>query len=320
MNEQECIERMVAPGTRRPGKYREGVIQIHVTRACDQSCFGCTQGSNLGGKPGMISPDQFAQACKSLQGYFGVVGVFGGNPAMHPQFELLCEILRAHFPYEQRGLWCNNPINESKAQAMRATFDPAVSNLNVHMDQASLDRFYAWWPEARPFGLDRDSRHSPVYVSMKDLRIDESRRYELISRCDINQHWSAMMGVFRGELRAWFCEIAGAQSILRQDDPDYPDTGIDLSKLPSTYQWWQLPMQAFAHQVEKHCHDCGVPLRGYGELAVSNPDGIEQTSAAWEPVFRPKKPSRRVALVTQEDQLRSQFLARMTDYLGNSRR
>ena len=36
MNEQECLERMVAPGTRRPGKYREGVVQVWITRACDQ--------------------------------------------------------------------------------------------------------------------------------------------------------------------------------------------------------------------------------------------------------------------------------------------
>src|SRR5262245_32087502 len=101
MTEQECLNKMVAPGTRRPGKYRQGVIQIWVTRACDKSCYNCTQGSNLGGKPGMITPEQFEVAVQSLVGYFGVVGVFGGNPAMHPQFEGLCEILAKYIPREQ---------------------------------------------------------------------------------------------------------------------------------------------------------------------------------------------------------------------------
>src|SRR5678815_405006 len=124
MTEQECLSKMVAPGTRRPGKYREGVIQIHVTRACDKACFNCTQLSNLGGKTEFMSPEHFAQAVESLRGYFGVVGVFGGNPAMSPHFVEYCRILRDSWvPFNQRGLWCNNPISIDKACAARLTFD-----------------------------------------------------------------------------------------------------------------------------------------------------------------------------------------------------
>src|SRR5580698_720008 len=113
---------MIPPGAIKRGKFLNGVIQIWVTRACDNSCFGCTQGSNLGGKPGMISPEHFEQACISLKGYHGVVGMFGGNPATHPQFSTLCEIMRNHVPRDHRGLWCNNPISEANAASMRMTF------------------------------------------------------------------------------------------------------------------------------------------------------------------------------------------------------
>ena len=357
MTEQECLERMVAPGTRRPGKYREGVIQVWVTRACDQSCFGCTQGSNLGGKPEFITVEQFEQAVISLRGYFGVVGTFGGNPAMHPKFDELCLVLQRHVPFEQRGLWCNNPRGWGKW--MRETFNPAVSNLNVHLDRAAFEEFKRDWPECNPVGLDRDSRHSPPFVAMKDVVkkpcencngncwvdhcddgfcgdqipcpkcngtgsiMDESRIWELISGCDINQHWSAMIGVFRGGLRAWFCEVAGAQAMLHQDEPDYPDTGLDPNMIyvgtPPRLgaAWWELPMQAFRDQVRMHCFDCGVPLRGYGELAMSA-EGCEQTSATHAEVYQPKRRGRPVQCVTRVEQLGVGRIQTMTRYLQNA--
>lgn len=330
MTEQEALARMIPPGMRRPSKpYRGGVIQVHVTRACDKACYGCTQGSNLAGRTTFISPENFTAILDSLKGYWGVVGVFGGNPATHPRFEGLCAILREHFPREQCGLWCNNPLTPEKGAAMRATFDPAVSNLNVHLDTLAYHNFRQWWPEARPFGEHQDSRHSPVYVAMKDVVADEGERWRLISDCDINKHWSAMAGEFRGQPRAWFCEIAGAQSILHQDDPDYPDTGLDPRTVweveehrehlfgGPTARWWQLGMLAFKHQVRKHCHECGVPLRGHGELAMSAEAGArEQVSATHEAIFRPKRKGRAVELVTVRDQLGAP-LAKMTDYLGN---
>lgn len=360
MNEQQALAKMKAPGDRKPGKYLEGVIQIHVTRACDKSCYNCTQGSNLVGPYTFIKPENFRIACESLRDYFGVVGVFGGNPALHPQFIELCEILRETIPYERRGLWCNHPITRGKARAMRATFNPKVSNLNVHLDQKAYDLFKEEWPESKPFGLDRDSRHSPPFVAMKDVLTkypnhnpfctsckstlgtsrfceecsdfnrnyresfraeiyDEEKAWELISECDINQHWSAMIAEFRGEPRAYFCEIAGAQAVLNQDNPDYPDTGLFL---PRQYRidgkevaWWKLPIQCFDEQVRFHCHRCGVPLRGHGELAQSK-DGVNQVSAEYRDLYRPKG-NRRVEEVTQLVQL-GEPLPKMTHYLQNS--
>lgn len=313
MNREQALRRMISPGMQRPGKPRGGVIQIWATRACDKSCFGCTQGSNLGGKLSFISLDHFRQACESLRDYFGIVGVFGGNPAIHPQFEELCKIIQEVIPYERRGLWSNNPLGKGKI--MRETFNPAVSNLNVHLDQKAYEEFRRDWPEARPFGLDRDSRHSPVYTALKDLVPDESERWEMISRCDINQHWSAMIGVFRGELRGWFCEIAGAQAMLHQHDPNYPDTGLWIR--PGLPSWWKQPMQEFGYQVDVHCHGCGVPLKGHGELAQAEEEnGVEFVSATHLDIYKPKRFDREVQVVTSREQL-GEPLGRMTHYLQN---
>lgn len=299
---------MVPPSQRRPNAYRGGIIQIWLTRACDKSCFGCTQGSNLGGKPGMMTPEQFEEACLSLKDYWGVVGVFGGNPAVSPHFEACCEIMRRHIPYEQRGLWCNNL--KGKGAAARATFNPAVCNLNVHMDAEALAEFRRDWPEAMPCGTDKDSLHAPPLVALQDVVPSEAERWHLIGKCDVNQNWSAMIGVFRGELRGYFCELAGAISMLHQHEPDYPDTG-----LPVTPGWWNQPMSAFEAQARRQCHECGIPLRAKGELAQGGQ--TEQVSATHAGVFKTKTPGRLVQIVTRRDELKGQ-VAKATDYLGNA--
>lgn len=309
MNEQQCLNEMVAPGTRRKGKYREGVIQIWVTRVCDKACFGCTQGSNLAGYSPEITVENFEKAVVSLKDYFGVVGMFGGNPTLHKHYAELCKILQRHIPYEQRGIWCNKLFG--KGAITRETFNPAVSNINVHMDLEAANEFRRDWPEVHVVGLNTDSRHSPPFVAMRDVISNESERWRLIASCDINKHWSALIGQFRGEARAWFCEIAGSQSILHQDDPNYPDTGVEV--VPG---WWQRPMESFAHQVRKHCHECSVPLRIYGELSQAE-QGTEYTSVTHQEIFIPKKRERNVEhFVGVAEKKVGSFI----DYIGNAKR
>lgn len=341
MNEHDALKRMISPGMKRKGIWRNGVLQIWITRSCDLSCFGCTQGSNLGGRPGRITVEQFEQAMKSLKGYFGVIGIFGGNPALHPEFETICDILAAHFPKEQRGLWCNHP--RGHIDKIRETFSTAVSNLNVHLVRPAYDEFVNGWPESRSIvkGLDPawpeaeairrsgskayahrvgDSRHSPPYVAMQDLdRLPypngtykpntAENRWELIADCDINKHWSAMIAVFRDQLRGYFCEIAGAQAMLHQHEEGYPDLG-----LPVEPGWWERSMQDFGAQARFHCHACGIPIRTHGELAVGG--ATEQVSATHQTIFHPKSRTRPVELVQLSTQL-VERTTRVTDYMEN---
>lgn len=292
------LSKMVAPRDHRPGIWRGGVIQVHVTRACDLACTHCTQGSNLAGKPVMMTPDQFDAALASLDGYFGVVGMFGGNPAMHPQFDELCRIMRARIPFPQRGLWCNNL--RGKGAHAKITFNPRHSNLNVHLDSAAADEIRRDWPEAAPFikGESEDSLHGSPWVSMEDVGIPEAERWRLISQCDINRHWSAMLCVVRGQLRAFFCEIAGAQAMLHQDNPDWRGTGQPMpdTGLPVVPGWWRRGMEAYEQQVSEHCHQCGVPLRRPGQLAVGGE--LDEFSETHRHIARPKTPGRVVELVT----------------------
>lgn len=305
MNEQEAISRMVAPGTPREGKWRRGVMQIHLTRSCDLACSNCTQGSQFGGKADFISLQNFETALQSLKGYFGLIGIFGGNPALHPEFDKICNILSRYFPKEQCGLWCNHP--RGKARIMRQTFNPSMSNLNVHLKQEAYDEFKRDWPECHPFGLEKDSRHSPVHGNMSNFVPEESDRWKLISNCDINQHWSAMICQFRGELRAFFCEIAGSQAILNQYNKQYPDTGM-----PVTLGWWRKPMEEFTDQVRFHCHRCLVPLRGHGALAQKE----HVTTITEEYKHLKPKGAHGLEILTEGDDIHVERNRLVTQYLG----
>ena len=322
MTEDEAISKMVAPSMNRSGRWLGGILQIKVTRVCDASCINCTQGSQLKGPHQEMTPEQFEIACQSLQGYQRVVGLFGGNPATTKAFPEYCRILRKYIGTTRAGLWCNNPITLENATLMRSTFNPGYSVLNCHLNEKAYELFKKGWPESRPFGQDHDSRHSPPWVAMKDIIADEGKRWELIAQCDINQYWSAAIGLFRGQLRAWVCEIMAAQSELHQDDPDYPDTGVALPLPPGATPWWTWPMSFFQEQVRKHCHECGVPLRGYGELACAAEDGgVEQVSATHAGIYKTKRPGRRVEVVTSLEQLGMGRLktGKLTDYVANAR-
>jgi len=308
----QAVAKMVAPGTKRPSIWRNGVLQIIITKSCDKSCTHCTQGSNLTTKTGLMTPEQFDIACQSLEGYFGVVGVFGGNPASSKHFDDICKVMRGRIPFEQRGLWCNNPLGKGKT--CRITFDPKISNLNVHLDQEAYQEFARDWPESTKYlkGHDTDSRHGPVYVAMQDVIADEGERYDLIGNCDINKYWSAIICVVRGELRGFFCEIAGAMAMLHQNDPNWPDLGVKIEP-----GWWQKPMQDFKDQVEHYCNRCGIPLKGKGDYAINGT--TEQVSETHKDIYKPKDRTKLVQLVTSREQIGEGYLPKSTDYIENGR-
>lgn len=296
MEASEALSQMVLPSHKRP-VWMSGIVQIMVGRQCDLRCVSCTQGSNLIGPTGWMTPDQFEQAVLSLQGYPGIIGTFGGNPCLSKYFEDYCRILRAHVPLRQRGLWSNHP--RGKGSLCRITFWPGHSNLNTHLSREAYDEFARDWPESVPYlkGLDADSLHGAPFVAMKDVIPDEGERWNLIANCDINKYWSSLIGVFRGELRAYLCELMYAQANLHQDNPDWDGTGQPLPDLGIfvSPDWWRKPMADFEAQVRLHCHACGIPMRRPPQPAINGTH--EEFSATHAHIARPKARDRPVQLV-----------------------
>jgi len=309
----EPYEVMILPRDRRPGKPREGVIQIRVTSHCDGSCPNCTQLCDWRkiGWDTTMTPEQFERAVASLRGYWGVVGVFGGNPCLHSQFALLCEILQRYFPAEQCGLWSNRIYQYGPVCAK--TFNPAYSNLNVHGSREAFNEIRRGWPEAKPFGLDQPSRHPPILTAVQDL-LPPEQQWAKITRCDINRHWSAMVAVVNGRLRGYFCEIAGALATFHYGEPDWPDLGVTVEP-----GWWKQGWEVFGEQARFYCPRCGVPLRGWGSLDRQTDAPAQVTRTHYSTAMRRglRRPAG-IQHVTRLDQLGGS-VGRVTCYLQNAK-
>ena len=68
---------------------KQKVIQIETTNACPKRCSNCTRFVGHHKKPFMMNLETFMKAVDSLKGYPGLVGIMGGEPTIHPDFEAL---------------------------------------------------------------------------------------------------------------------------------------------------------------------------------------------------------------------------------------
>jgi radical SAM family protein len=267
---------MKSPGDIRPGIWRGRVLQVKVLNACDLDCRNCSVAVGIAKKTKrlfLMTPDQFREALRSLKGFPGVIGMFGGNPCIHPDFEELCKIFREEIPNkEQRGLWSNRLFGHGKV--CRETFHGPHSNLNVHQVQAAWDEIKRDWPEGRAMaaGLSEPSTHGPIFGSPTDIGVDEKTMWEKIGACYVNQTWSAEITVVDGQLLGYFCEIAATMAELEND----PSAGCDV--YPG---WWRKGMPEFTEQVHRYCTRCLIPLNPKKIDAASKDE--EQYTAVWKP-------------------------------------
>mgnify|MGYP001402981782 CR=1 FL=1 len=278
--------RMVLPSQKRPGKWREGILQVRVTGKCERACPHCSEIANTVFYGSDLTVEEAEKAFWSLRDYWGVVGVFGGNPTLHPNFDKICESMRKWIPYEQRGIWTSGLGRWGKV--CRETFNPGVSVLNPHGSLQQFLKFKTEWPRSRPFSYKDLSCHCAPFVAMSDLIDDEETRWGLIETCEINQHWSAMICKVRGELVGWFCEVAGSMSILHEEDENWPSLGMPIEDKWWKRGWWDGPKgRRFADQAVWCCHRCGIPLKcfslkdDFNEYNVVSPSHFD-----W---FEPKK-------------------------------
>jgi hypothetical protein len=232
------------------------IICIDITNKCDLACSNCTRLLENQSEFWDMTPENFRTAVRSLAGYPGIIAVIGGNPAMHRNFAEICQIFVEEVPNKkQRGLWTNNIFKHS-ALALEVF---GIFNLNPHGEQRGIDslrplRTDAWYHEG-------NSSHAPLLTAGKDL-FGEEEMWARISRCDVNQEWSASIIQNKGKLRAYFCEVAASFDLARGTDH-----GIE--PVPG---WWRRDVASFEDQVAHFCPGCGVPAKLKGHMDCENTD------------------------------------------------
>lgn len=243
------------------------IICVDVTNKCDLKCSNCTRLLANQTKLWDMTPDNFRLALRSLKNFKGVIAMIGGNPCMHPQFDELCRIFVEEVPEpRQRGLWSNNVFKHQ--ELIKDTF--GFFNLNPHGDERgtkSLEKLKQLMPQIEYY--KGNSHHAPLLTAMRDLYPDEEAMWAQIATCDINREWSATLIQNKGELRAYFCEVAASFDLARGEDH-----GIAV-----TEDWWDRSIADFSDQVERFCPGCGVPARLEGLLDADETDCFTKSNA-----------------------------------------
>lgn len=168
------------------------------------------------------------------------VGMIGGEPMIHPDFEELVKIAVETIPVrENRGLWTGLSWHTTQyASLIRESF--GYVNNNRH---------------------DSECLHSPILVATKDVIPDRQEMWRAISRCWLQEKWSGTItakGLF-------FCEVAGMLDML------FGGPG----GLPVEPGCWRRPLTDFDQQIKRWCPMCGIPLNLVGRR---DRDGIDDVS------------------------------------------
>jgi len=258
------MRKMKYPGQKR-GDGCYGVIQIIITNHCDiGQCSNCTQLICHQRNRFCMKLDNVKRAIDSLIDYPGVIGIFGGNPCIHPQFKEITAYMKERIPdKKRRGLWTNNFRGYGKI--IVDTY--GYMNLNVHTNKEAQMEMAEHIDPATPIWGTTPSHHAPVLVSPIDFGIEESQRYDLIANCDVNQRWSPAVTEHDGELFCYLCEV-GAAFAGMTEETQYG--------MPFTPTWWKHPVIDFQDQL-CFCHNCGVPLKMKGHNDVEFVDDISRS-------------------------------------------
>lgn len=209
-------------------------IQIEITSFCPMNCSNCTRFcGHYGGKRKhwFMDFEAFKRAVDSLEGFKANqgVGIMGGEPVFHPEFEKMARYAAEKLGPENMGLWTCFP--EEKKH-----LGPVIADCfgTVFLNDHSINEVI----------------HCPFLVAVEEVVKDEMDMWYLVDRCWAQRSWSASIN----PLGAFFCEIAASMAALF-DDPD--------SAWPIERGWWKKNPMDYVDQIRKWCRICGgaVPLQ-----------------------------------------------------------
>jgi hypothetical protein len=260
-------------------------IQVEVTNACPHRCASCTRFCGHHMRPYMVELPHFRNALDSLSGYPHMVGVMGGEPTLHPQFDEICRIIAQERP-ESR------PMPEPRRRAI-ADF---AQYCNAHLGDlnwrrglwTSLGRAYYRHYEViqETFGYQciNDHKHGGEHICLtlprKELGVTDREWFELRDNCWLQREWSASITPHG----AYFCEVAGSIDLL-----------FNGGKLAWKVEkdWWMRTPREFGEQLQlcEMCSAClPVPrLRANSETDMATPGMIERLQAVASPKLKAGK-------------------------------
>ena len=243
------------------------IIQIDITNACLYQCSNCTRFCGHHKKNFFMDFTTFIRAVDSMEGYHGTIGVMGGEPTLHPEFERFTRYLHAHLPKGVRkeklsltrpqkdfieSVLLENKINSEVYQYETGARETVAGAGLWSAMVPTYKKYYELIQDVFKMQAVNDHGntmyHSPILISRKDLGIPDEQWLEIRDHCWAQDIWSASITP-KG---AFFCEIAGALDMLFDGPGGWP---IEKG-------WWKRTPEQFGDQL-RWCEYCGIAIETY---------------------------------------------------------
>jgi hypothetical protein len=281
--------------------------QIAVTSACwpKPACSNCTRLLGHERKRYYMSPDQFESVVKVAAAFIKhsntdigqlvnraglsveakvrkkVLGIFGGEPLMHPQFPELVDILNHYVPEKfNRGLWTSFDWANGESKVW-GKYRDQVERLLGKKPNGSVFSYESGYLNWNMHEETQPCEHSPVLAASQDLIKDEKKRWEVISKCWVQTEWSAAYALdYNNEPKFYFCEVASAFDRVF-------NLGTGLAVEPGVWShhlWFEeqdgvlRPQGLYAKQILSTCNRCGSCLKLPGRRDREFVDDISKSN------------------------------------------
>lgn len=254
------------------------IIQIDITNACIHNCSNCTRMCGHHETPFFMDWETFKRAVDSLEGFEGCIGVMGGEPTLHPEFERFSRYLASKYSKKEDNYLIEptsdfistlklEERNRTKTYQSKAGINTRVKGPGLWSSVSfNYHKHYELIQDIFSYQCVNDHMtpcyHQPVLIARKDLGIADDQWYELRAKCWVQNRWSASItpkGCF-------FCEIAGALDMLFDGPGGWP----------IEEDWWKISPENFGGQLE-WCEICGMALDTFSRNANDEIDDLSDT-------------------------------------------
>ena len=166
------------------------IIQIDITNTCFNKCSNCTRFCGHHKKPFFMDFLTFQKACESLYLYKGMVGLIGGEPTLHPEFERFVNFYADVFPRMTPEEKTNPPIEEGNFVAYRNKNWNITAKRKRGLWTSLGPGYYRHYEIIRrvfEFQCINDhknaGKHRALMITRKELGIPDEKFYRLRDAC-----------------------------------------------------------------------------------------------------------------------------------------